>query len=45
MAKNNYASEIYGQIYDIYEQSIIRDIVKWNSSVVYFKKNERIFMI
>lgn len=25
MAKNNYANEIYGQIYDIYEQSIIRD--------------------
>lgn len=26
MAKNNYANEIYEQIYDIYEQSIIRDI-------------------
>lgn len=25
MAKNNYASEIYGEIYDIYEQSIIKD--------------------
>lgn len=43
MAKNNYASEIYGQINDIYEQNIIRDI-KVKQQCRLFQE-ERIFMI